>query len=174
MGTNINSVELLSDRLRELIESEAYSNSTVRDMEFILRTMSCYMKVHQFEEYTPEIGERFVAYCDRELHICASRISRAKNITGKLNRLLMGLNGRAALLPDQSDKFDLPDNLMKTLEKYLDHCACKGNRQVAIDYKYWICGRFLKNLSNLGCTEIQNVTGQHVQKAYLTLGFTRY
>ena len=174
MENNTKSIKFLSVRLCELIESEAYTASTTRDMQFILKTLSSYMDSHSLVEYTPEIGEQFVAYCDSQLRICSSRISRAKNITGKLNRLLQGLDGRDALLPDMSKRFELPDELMNPLQEYLVDCARKGNRQSTIDYKYWICGRFLENLLELGCIGIRDVTGEHVQTAFLSLGFTRY
>jgi integrase/recombinase XerD len=174
MENNTKSFKVLSSRLCELIESEAYTASTTRDMQFILKTLSSYMDSHSLVEYTPEIGERFIAHCISNLRICSSRISRAKNIVGKLNRLLQGLDGRDALLPDMSKRFELPDDLMNPLQEYLVDCAGKGNRQSTIDYKHWICGRFLENLSELGCIGIRDVTGEQVQTAFLALGFTRY
>ncbi|MHB8963133.1 MAG: tyrosine-type recombinase/integrase [Saccharofermentanales bacterium] len=174
MKTNPNLFETLSTRLYELLEAERYSESTVRDMRFILRSMSDFMKINCLEEYSPEIGKRFVAYCVNDLRICPSRISRAKNIVGKLDRLLQGFDGRAALLPDLTRRFWLPNNLMTPLEEYLVYCAGKGNRQSTVDYKDWICNRFLKNLLKLGCTEIRELTGEDVQAAFLALGAIRY
>lgn len=174
MKTNTNSFKILSSQLYELLKTESYSESTVRDMRFILRAMASYMETYGLQEYTPEIGDRFIAYCISELRICSSRVHRAKNITGKLNRLLQGFNGREALLPDKTVKFELPDEFRRSLTDYLAYCAGKGNRQNTIDYKYWICGRFLKNLSDLGYTVIHDVTGEHVQTAFLALGFMRY
>jgi len=132
------------------------------------------MKTNGLEEYTAEIGECFVSHCVSNLRICSSRISRVKSTIRKLNRLLQGLDGKDALLPDKTVKLDLPNGLMKSLTDYLSHCTEKGNRQTTINYKYWICGRFLKNLFNLGCTDIRKVTGEHVQTAFLALGYTRY
>jgi len=132
------------------------------------------MKTNRLNDYSPEIGERFVAHCVNDLRVCPSRISRAKNIAGKFNRLLQGLDGRDALLPDLAKRFELPDDLMIPLQEYLAHCAEKGNRQNTIDYKHWICNRFLKNLLELGCTGIQDLTGEHIQAAFLALGANRY
>ena len=174
MKPNTNSFEALSTRLCELLEAEQYSESTMIDMRFILHSMSNYVETYCLDEYSPEIGEMFVAHCVNDLHICSSRISRAKNIVGKFNRLLQGLDGRDALLPDLTKRFELPDALMTPLREYLVHCAEKGNRQCTIDYKHWICNRFLKNLLELGCTEISNLTGDHVQAAFLALGAMRY
>ena len=174
MKINSNSFKIMSAHLCELIETEAYSESTMKDMNFILQAMSHYMEICSLEEYTPEIGKRFVAYCDNNLHICASRISRAKNIIGKLNRLLLGLDGRDALLPDKSQKFELPEGLEKSLDAYLAHCAANGNRLHTLDYKYWICGRFLRKLADMDCTETENITGEMVQAAFLSLGYSRY
>jgi len=171
---NTRSVKVLSAQLCELLKSEAYTESTTRDMEFILKTLSSYMDNHSLGEYTPDVGERFVAYCDNDLHICSSRVSRAKNITGKLNRLLQGLNGRAALLPDTHKKFDLPECLMKSLTDYLAYCANEGNRKSTIEHKYKVCGRFLTHLADLGCKGIRDLTGENVQAAFLSLGFMRY
>ena len=174
MGNSTESIKFLSSRLYALLETEAYSESTKRDMRFILQTMLGYMEARNLEEYTPEIGERFVAHCVNDLRICPSRISRAKNIAGKLNRLLQGLDGRDALLPDKTKKFELPDDLMIPLQEYLDDCAGKGNRQSTIGNKQLVCGKFLENLLELGCIGIQDVTGEHVQTAFLALGYTRY
>ena len=174
MKSIVNSFEVLSSHLYNLLEAESYSGNTLRDMRFILQALSSYMEINGLEEYTPEIGERFVAQCVSDLHICPSRISRAKTTVKKLNRLLQGLDGKDALLPDKTVKLDIPDGLMKSLTDYLAHCSEKGNRQSTMDYQYWICGRFLKNLYNLGCTEIKEVTGEHVQAAFLALGYTRY
>lgn len=171
---NTKSIKVLSAQICELIESEAYTASTTRDMKFILKTLSSYMDTHSLVEYTPEVGESFVAYCENDLHICVSRVSRAKNITGKLNRLLQGLNGIAALLPDRHKKFDLPEHLMKSLADYLAYCTDEGNRKSTMAHKYKVCGRFLTNLSELGCNEIRDLAGENVQAAFLALGFMRY
>ena len=134
MKTNTNSFETLLTRLYGLLEAERYSESTMRDMSFILRSMSNFMETNRLDDYSPEIGERFVVYCVNDLRICSSRISRAKNIVGKFNRLLQGLDGRDALLPDLTKRFELPDALMTPLQEYLVHCAEMGNRQCTIDY----------------------------------------
>ena len=174
MENSTKSFKALSDHLSELLETESYSKSTIKDINFILRAFTIYMEINCLKVYTPEIGEQFVSYCDSDLHICASRIYRAKNITEKFNRLLQGLDGIDALLQNGPKILELPDNLAKSLEDYLAHCAEKGNRQTTINYKHWICGRFIKNLADLGCKKIQDVTGEKMQEAFLSLGCTRY
>jgi integrase/recombinase XerD len=174
METSTSSFRVLSSRLYALFEAEAYSESTLKDMGFILREMSSYLEACGLEEYTPEIGDEFIGHCMNVLHVCSSRISRAKNIVGKLNRLLEGLDGRAALLPDTSKKLKLPDGLMNPLIEYLSSCAEDGNGQTTIDYKYWICGRFLENLFELGCIEIQDASAEKIQTAFLALEYMRY
>lgn len=174
METSTNSFKALSSRLYELFEAEAYSESTVKDMEFILRSMSSFVEAKGLKEYTPEIGEHFVDHCSNELHVCSSRISRARNIVGKMNRLLQGLDGRDALVPNMFKKYELPDRLMDPLSEYLAYCAENDNKQTTIKHKYWICGRFLENLYGLSCVSIQDVTGEQVQAAFLALGYTRY
>lgn len=166
--------KFLSEQLRTLWSAEGYSTSTIRDMEFILRALSAYMEDKALEEYTSSLGENFITYCENDLRVCASRVKRAKGIVGKLNRLSQGLNGRSALLPDRTKHPELPENLKASLVDYLGYCANEGNRQSTIDYKYWICGRFLKNLANLGCTDVCDITGEKVQAAFLELGFKRY
>jgi integrase len=174
MQTNTKSFKVLLAQLYDLLEAEAYSESTKKDMSFILQAMSSYMDAHGIEEYTPEIGEQLVIHCADDLCVCSSRVSRAKNIAGKLNRLRVGLGGRDALLPDLSKRPELPDGLMSPLEEYLASCAEEGNRQTTIDYKHWICSRFMKGLSDLGCMEIHDLTGEQVQSAFLALGSMRY
>ena len=172
MKTDANSFGTLSTRLYGLLAAERYSESTMRDMRFILCSMSNFMETNCLEEYSSEIGEQFVAHCVNDLRICSSRISRAKNIVGKLNRLMQGLDGRDALLPDMSKKFALPDGLAKSLTAYLTYCTEKGNRKTTVHMNYLVCGNFLKNLSNLGCTEITDATVEQVQAAVLAVGKT--
>ena len=45
----------LSAHLLELIDKEHYSKHTLRDMKFILKTFSAYMKRNNIIEYNPEI-----------------------------------------------------------------------------------------------------------------------
>lgn len=174
MKADTNSFEILLKKLYELLEAEQYSESTMRDMRFILRSMSNFIKANRLDEYSPEIGERFVAHCVNDLRICSSRISRAKNIVGKFNRLLQGFDGRDALLPDMSKKYELPGGLAKPLTAYLAHCTEKGNRKSTIHIHYLVCGKFLKKLSDLGCTEISDATAEQVQAAFLAMGFISY
>lgn len=164
----------LSAHLLELLEKEHYSKHTLRDMKFILKTFSVYMKRNNLTDYSPEIGERLVAYCKNELHVCPSRVSRAKNIVGKLNRLLLGLDDRVALWSYHSPLLVLPDNLQKVLEEYLSFCRENGNRDTTLQYKEWICTRFLHSLSELGCANIGELTGANVQTAFLSLNHMRY
>jgi site-specific recombinase XerD len=172
--TNTNSFKVLMTRLLALLEAESYSENTIKNVKCILRTMSNYLEMSHLKDYSPEIGNWFVTYCVKELHISPSYVLRIKNVIGKLNRLQQGLDGRAALLPDMSKKFKLPNSLKESLDSYLTYCVDKGNRQTTINTNYLLCGRFLENLSDMGYTEIHNVTGEHVQTAFLAMGFTRY
>ena len=88
----------LEAHLRELFKSASYSESTVKDMDFILRAFTNYMNANGMEEYSPEIGEILIHYCRETLKVCDSRVSRAKVIVGKLNRLYQGLDGEESCL----------------------------------------------------------------------------
>lgn len=92
----------LTAHLRMLLQSESYSSSTVKDMDFILKAFTAYMNANALDEYTPEIGECLIQYCEQELKVCPSRVSRAKVIVRKLNRLYQGLDGRDALWGDKT------------------------------------------------------------------------
>jgi site-specific recombinase XerD len=164
----------LSAHLLELLEKEHYSKHTLRDMKFILKTFSAYMKRKNLTDYSPEIGEELVAYCKNELHVCPSRVSRAKNIVGKLNRLLLESDGRVALWSYHSPLLVLPDNLKTILDEYLFFCRENGNRETTLQYKEWICTRFLHALSEHGCSNIVELTGADVQAAFLSLNHMRY
>ncbi len=165
--------EQLFERLRELWYVERYSSSTIKDMEFILGALSGYLDSKGHKNYTFEDGGRFLVYCQDELKTCASRISRAKSIVGKLNRLNQGLTGIEALKPDKEKCFNLPEELEKSLRAFLKYCELAGNRETTIKYKRWICGRFLKNLAAQGCMSLKDINGERIQAAFLSLGFTR-
>ena len=98
----------LTAHLRELFKSASYSESTVKDMDFILRAFADCMDANGLDEYSPEIGEILIRYCEQTLKVCASRVSRAKIIVSKLNRLFQGLDGEEALWAGKSTTVELP------------------------------------------------------------------
>lgn len=164
----------LTTHLRELFKSASYSESTVKDMDFILRSFTNFMNANGMDEYSPEIGESLIRYCKETLKVCDSRVSRAKIILAKLNRLYQGLDGEEALWTDKTVPVELPDSLSKALDSFILHCRHNGNKDTTLYYKRWICCRFLKNLENLGCQCLQNVTGELIQSSFLQLGYLRY
>lgn len=175
MENKIKSLKHLTSRLNEMLDAESYTVSTRKDMDFILNALSAYMKNLNQTEYTAEIGKQFVEYCHGVLKVCSSRISRAKNITEKLNRISEGKEGRAALRPGKRNAIYLPTNLQQSLDEYIQFCNEIGNRQSTIDYKYWIGGRFLNCVSDAGCATIEEMNGQIVQAAFLSIGgYARY
>lgn len=169
--TNFND---LSAHLRELFKSASYSESTVKDMDFILRAFANYMNANDMNEYSPEIGEILIHYCKDSLKVCESRVTRAKVIVSKLNRLYQGLDGEKALWADKTAPVELPDSLLNVLNSFIFHCRHNGNKETTLHYKRWICSRFLKNAENLGCLCPQKLTGELIQTAFLQLGHLRY
>lgn len=164
----------LATHLRMLLESESYSQTTVKDMDFILNSFASYMDKNGLDVYSPEIGERLIQYCEVELKVCASRVSRARVIVRKLNRLNQGLDGREALWGDKTSPIVLPADFEKILSAYISYCRRKGDKQTTLHYKQWICSRFLKNLSSSGCEKAEDISGDMVQSAFLQLKFSRY
>ena len=169
--TNFND---LTAHLRELLKSASYSDTTMKDMDFILQSFASYMEANSLREYTPEIGESMIRYCEQELHVCESRVSRAKMLVRKLNRLYRGLDGNDALWGDRTVIPELPEKLMTALESFSSCGKEKGNKEITLHYKKWICGRFLKKIADHGCEDIANLTGELVQTAFLELKYTRY
>ena len=98
----------LTAHLRELFKSASYSESTVKDMDFILRAFADCMDANGLDEYSPEIGEILIRYCEQNLKVCASRVSRAKIIISKLNRLFQGLDGEEALWLVNQQRLSFP------------------------------------------------------------------
>ena len=164
----------LAAHLRELLQSASYSESTVKDMDFILRAFSGYMDANAMDEYSPEIGETLVSYCKETLKVCGSRVSRAKVIVSKLNRMCQGADGEEALWGDKTPPIDLPDSFFNALDSFISHCRSNGNRETTLRYKRWICGRFLKNAADLGCPCPEKLNGKLIQEAFLQLGYRRY
>lgn len=164
----------LTAHLRELFKSASYSESTVKDMDFILRAFADCMDANGLDEYSPEIGEILIRYCEETLKVCSSRVTRAKIIVSKLNRLFQGLDGEEALWAGKSTTVELPDSLLHVLDSFISHCRHNGNKDTTIRYKRWICGRFLKNLENLGCSVLPDLSGELIQTAFLQLGYLRY
>ncbi len=164
----------LAEHLRELLKSVPYSDSTYKDMDFIIRSFENYMRSNDLTDYSPELGETMVSYCENELQVCASRVHRAKIVAAQLNRLWQGLDGYEALWQDQTVPIPLPDGLQTALDSYLSWYESTGIKATTIRYRRWICARFLKNLADLGCTEIEGVTGEDIQKAFIRLKYSRY
>ena len=161
----------LTAHLRELFKSASYSESTVKDMDFILRAFTNYMNANGMDAYSPEIGEILIHHCKETLKVCDSRVSRAKVIVAKLNRLYQGLDGEEALWTDKTVPVDLPDSLSRALDSFISHCRHNGNKETTLHYKQWICSRFLKNLEILGCQSLQSINGELIQSAFLQLGY---
>ena len=164
----------LTARLQELFKSASYSESTVKDMDFILRAFTSYMNTNGMDEYSPEIGKTLINYCRETLKVCNSRVSRAKIIVSKLNRLYQGLDGEEALWSNKTIPVALPESLSKALDSFILHCRNNGNKDTTLHYKRWICSRFLKNLEILGCQCLQSMNGELIQSAFLQLGYLRY
>lgn len=175
MENNIKSLKYLIDHLNELLDKEAYTASTRKDMNFILDALSVYMQNRNLTEYTADVGKQFVEYCDKVLKVCTSRISRAKNITEKLNRISQGMDGRAALIPGKRTVVNLPQSLKNILDCYIQFCKEIGNDFSTVDYKHWLCSRFLKSVSDTGCFNIEELNSHIVQIAFLSMGgYMRY
>ena len=164
----------LSAHLCELMRTASYSKSTTKDMMFILDSFSAYMDSKDLTEYTPEIGEQFIDYCKNELHTCESRVTRAKVIVRKFNRLYDGLDNDDALWGVGVNKTTSSNCFSPVLDGYLEFCRKSGNAEVTIHYKQWICSKFLQNLIDCGYTSLASVDGIAIQKAFLNLGATRY
>lgn len=164
----------LVSHLRKLLEQESYSTSTVKDIDFVLNTFAAYMAENALEEYTPEIGERLVKYCEQNIHVCESRVVRAMGIVRKLNRLSVGLDGRDALWGSKANPIVLSRQLGEILTYYINQCKDNGNQENTILYKEWICCRYLKNLADLGCQSADDFNDEVIQSAFLHLGYTRY
>ena len=53
----------LTARLQELFKSASYSESTAKDMDFILRAFTSYMNANDMDEYSPEISGYSIRFC---------------------------------------------------------------------------------------------------------------
>ena len=171
---NSNNFFDLAAHLRELLKAVPYSESTYKDMDFILRSFENYMTLNGLIEYSPKIGESMVSYCENELQVCMSRVHRAKIVAAQLNRLYSGLDGHDALWQDQTIPIFLPCGLQIALDSYLSWYKTTGVKDSTLRYRRWICTRFLKNLANLGCTEVECVTGEAIQQAFIQMKYSRY
>ena len=160
--------------LRELLTKASYSDSTTKDMEFVLQAFASYMKVMKLEEYSPEIGDQMVEYCSDKLHVCKSRVKRAIGIVRQLNRLSQGLDGDAALWGNKCYVPDIPGEYMDVLNKYANHCLKAGNRASTVHIKFLVCGKFLENVAGLGCPNLSKLTGEQVLQAFLALKYDEY
>lgn len=171
---NCTNFDDLIAHLRELFKSASYSKTTVMDMDFILDAFATYMHEHEITCYSPEIGKILVDYCQDTLKVCPSRVTRAKGLVSKLNRLYQGLDGNEALWGDGRITIELPENFLRLWEGYKVYCQKKGNKDSTIQGNFWICIRFLKNLSDLGCSDTSDLTSEVIQKAFLQLKYMRY
>ena len=69
----------LTAHLRELFKSASYSESTVKDMDFILQAFSDCMDANGLDDYSPEMGEILIRYCEESLYF--------QSYTGENNRI---------------------------------------------------------------------------------------
>lgn len=164
----------LTDHLRSLMKPEGYSKSYSAEWNCIIQKFSDYWKCNSLTEYSPDIGKSMIEYLSISLNSCPSRIENGKRIITILNRLQLGIDGRAALWTDQTVQISLPTNLKKVLNSFISECEKKGNSPATLHYKSWICSRFMKNLSEHGVENVTDITGELVQISFLELKYSRY
>lgn len=171
---NKSDFQSLSEHLRNLMKIENYSITSTKERNLILNLFSDFMKENKLNEYTPEIGKKFVNHCNKQLHLCQSRIGLANNIVRKFNNLLNGLDGKAALKSNPKKVFNLPDDFKRVLVKYEEHCKSIGDTEDTIYINLRACAILLEKLYSIKCNKVKDINVNLVQKAFIKLPSQEY
>lgn len=165
---------VLLEHLKNLIRENQYSNNTIKNMNFVFNLFSNYMSENKLTKYTKEIGLQFVEYCSQEIKICPSRISLAKNITKKLNRIIDGTDDVHTLISCEKRVFNLSKNFKRVLKQYLEHCKSNGNMSTTLYQKERACSIILEKLVNKNCTTIKKINVSILQEVFIELESQKY
>lgn len=171
---NKSDFQSLSEHLRNLMKIENYSITSTKERNLILNLFSNFMKENKLNEYTPEIGKKFVNYCNKQLHLCQSRIVIANNIVRKFNNLLNGLDGKAALKSNPKKVFNLSDDFKRVLVKYEEHCKSIGDTEDTIYINSRACAILLEKLYSIKCNKVKGINVNLLQKALIMLPSQEY
>jgi site-specific recombinase XerD len=112
--------------------------------------------------YTPVVGTVFIADYLSKHNL---GISRQKAIKTMINRLNDYYNCTDYALQRKQEISPLTEIYEELLESYLSYCTKNGNKDGTIIKKRLFCSGFLKNLSDLECHELNELTSSHVCKA---------
>lgn len=160
-------LECLWEKLLGQYKERSYEESTIKLHEQLVGMLQKRIRQSGNSGYNPSFGSEYLEA--QKARVSSGEISQ---LTYSLYRTLIRrlddcYYDRGFTIRMSAEPKALPDGYGRCLKGFLDHCAGNGNRQGTLRNKRDCCHRFLTNLIELGCIDIQHMDGNVVCRAVL-------
>jgi site-specific recombinase XerD len=156
------SIEELADGLLFQLQGMSYRKNTLYNYRNILNSISTFMCKSAINEYSAEVGQRFL-YNYFSTHKIDSNFQ--KSIKTVIRRLNDFYECTSYSIQKKQSSARLPGGYGILLDDYLNYCKNAGNKSATIEGKRKFCGDFLLFLFELDCIEIDSINTKYIGKA---------
>ena len=152
----------LSEAVIAELKGMEYTDTTLASYSWVYARLGSFMVNHSIKEYSPTVGEAFIAEC----YPCNTR--RRRTILMMIQRLDDHLNNAPYKYRPTVKTPYVPLAFARLLDDYQEYCISIGNSFKTVDKKKKFCLMFLNFLTNIDCNDISNITAEIVAKNCMT------
>ena len=160
----IRGFEQISAELLEGIGQKRYGFGTMDNYRRALSRISRFMEEMGLSSYNVEVGEAFIVNLVSNSSISESHLRFTKTVVRRLNDVNTGSGYR---LVEPKATLSIPMQYSEPLESYLRFCASIGNKESTITWKRWVCVNFFRFLTDLGCTDTEEINTDYICRAII-------
>jgi site-specific recombinase XerD len=156
--------EQLSAELMETIRQKCYGTETMSNYRRTLSRIGKFMTKEGHCIYTADVGKAFIADLVSSAYISESHLRFNHTVVRRLNDVNSGVDYR---LIEAKAITPVPIQFAEPLESYLRFCARIGNKANTISLKSSICVKFINFLTDLGCSDAQDINTNYICRAII-------
>ena len=156
-----------SEELLKLLKTYGYNESSLHHYRKLYESLSNYMETKNITHYSVAVGKEFIEdyLVNRNIGISRQKIVRC--IIGRLDDYCNGvIYTKQRRIPDL--RFQLTENYQHILSDFIEDCKKASNKPTTIVGKRRYCCEFLKNLIELGCNDISDISIETVCKSFIS------
>jgi site-specific recombinase XerD len=159
------SFDQLSAELLELLKAKNYGSATIDNYRRTLSRISRFMEREGINEYTPEVGEHFLANRTASFPISKQHLRFIKTVIRRLADIREGADYQ---LVKSKIEQTAPPAYYELLESYLAYCSKSlNNKENTVAGKRRVCSQFLCVLNDLGCTYVKEINSDCICRTIL-------
>ena len=152
----------LMEAVLDLLKSQKYMDSTLTIYRRIYNRVHAFLKQHDTEMYTHELGKAFIS-CQKVCQATYGAYSCA------IRRLDDFIEGKAYRCHHGNTKTEVPMLFSSILSGYLHQCEVAGNKPATICAKERACVSFLTFVYEEGCTDLSQINANTVARGLLSI-----